>query len=313
MNESICIQYPGDINSMELLNSTIRRRIGDMCFVSDVSSETDAVKIGIYADEIVTDSVSDEVRVKFIRRENVFQGYFEDGDFGKVLILPSRDEMKESIKKQKLRSIERSEGAVLESAGSRILKIPQVKNQMNPIYEIITNLLYSESVKRSHFNWTREKMDRYLDFLSDLGIVRASQDSIVPGPAMERNMDTDMDYDDLYEEMIGEVVEKNMIQVMYGLNMTHIQPFIRMGNANCMMSLFENSALRWDSDLYRFYMGRIYPGKKDSKSKIISNASTLSQVGIFDKEIIAGRDAIFYCKDEIFNEYSNSARAASLY
>ena len=314
MNEFIRIQYSGDTGSAELLNSVVRRRIGDMCFVSGVPNElTDAVKIGIYSDEVITDSVSDRVRIKFIKRENVFQGYFEDGDFGKVLVLPNRDEIKNSIKKQKLRSIERSEGAILESVGSKILKIPQVKNQMNPLYEIVTNLLYSRSVKRSHFNWGRDKMDRYLDFLSDLDIVIVSKDDIFPGPVMERNMDADMDYDDIYERMIGKVVEKNMVQMMYGLNMTHIQPFVRMSNTNCMMSLSEDSALKWDSDKYGFYMSRIYPEKKDGKSKIVSNAATLSQIGVFDKEVVAGKDTMFYCKDEIFGRYLKSPKVTALY
>lgn len=315
MTNEIRIPYSGETDCLENLNTVVRRRIGDMCFVSGIPDErTDAIRVGIYSDEIISDSVSDDIRVRFVRRDNVFQGYFEEGDFGKILVFPDRDYIKKNIEKQKIRSIERSEGAVLESAGSMILRIPQVKNQMNPIYEIVSNLLYSGSVKRDHFNWKMEKMDRYLDFLSDLDIVRVCKDEISPGPVMERNMDSDMDYDNIYERMIGKVVEKNMVQMMYSLNMTHIQPFIRMSNANCMISRSEESALKWNPSKYLFYINRLYPGKKKGEiSKIISNAATLSQVGIFSKERMDDRDTMFYCKDEIFGKYVRSCEQAALY
>jgi len=306
--------FPGKINNIKEVSSFIRRNIGDMCYASSITDDDDQiVKIGIFTDEVVWNSETNVPSLRFQRHDAVFTGYFEKAEHFSYLVIPSKKEIKKSFQKTKKSYTERSESKILESIGSKILNISQIHNQMNPIFEIVGSLLYLEELDLTDFkSWEREKTNRYLNFLESLNILSMEGSKISPGNLMKK-MDKDMSIGKMYDNILAQVVENGMLMMFYTLNMTHLHPFIKLTNVNCMTSLSEKTALKWDWKVYQYYMQRIYNDKRNSeKLKIVSKAIDLSKADIFEKEKNVSGETMFSCKGDIFNKYVESCRCSPL-
>jgi hypothetical protein len=303
-------RYPHKTVELIELNSFVKRNVGDMCYVSSVSDDEDKIiNIGIYNDEIVLNSETGNPSLRFKKYDNVFSAYLEESENNNYLVLPSSKEISKSFKLSRRSYTERSETNILESIGSKILKISQIQNQMNPIFEIVGSLLYLDRLFMSDFKtWGREKTSRYLDFLKSLNILAIEGDMIVSGDFLNK-MDRKSSIEDMYHDILNQVVQKGMLMMFYSLNMTHLHPFIKLTNVNCMTSLGEGSALKWDWKGYQYYMQKIYRDRNNSeKLKIVSKAVELTIAGIFDKERNSAGDMMFYCEDNVFNNYLESCK-----
>ena len=311
--------YEGNPSDIHQVNSFIKRNIGEMCYVSEISNDRDdMISIGIMRDEVIWNSDTDVPRLRFIRHDDVFRAYVEPATTGGFnLVTPSNKDIREAFKTSKKGFTERSEGMLLESIGSKILQVSQIHNQMNPIFEIVRCLLYEGELDRDDFKfWKPDKTRRYLGFLRELDIVSYEDARILPGKAMEsQKMDSDVDLDKIYESILQRVVDKGMLMMFYALNMTHLHPFIKLTNLNCMMSIREDSALKWDWRKYQYYMEKVYGDRRNSqKLKIVSKAIDLSLAGIFDKEKNArSGETMYYCEKGIFDDYTVSCKNSSLY
>jgi len=296
--------FKGDYSSVEDLNFFVKRFVGNLCYVSRMpESKESQVCIGVWDDEIVIDSVTNSPRLHVIGLPDLFRGYFEETNKGLNLVLPSRGEITESINKSKKRITERSEGSLLESIGAKILSIPSVMNQIHPITMVLDSVLNTSSVYISDFK-KAENVQRYVDFLSDLNIVKREGKAIVPGEFMEKKMACEMGENELYDALLGRIVDKGLLRLFTEMHVTHLQPYIRMANVNCLTSRIEDTPLKWDWAVYGKYLKKIY-SEQPKKSCITSNAMELKRAKIMETEKErVGKDTLYFCENEIFANYS---------
>jgi hypothetical protein len=289
---------------VEDLNDFVKRFIGNLCYVSRMPEGLDGqICIGVWDDEVVIDSITNAPRLHVIGQPDLFRGYFEETDSGLNVVFPSRLEMAEDINRSRKRVTERSEGSLLESIGSKILRIPLVMNQIHPITMILDSVLNTSSVSLSDFKRS-DNIRRYIDFMSDLDIIMLENKSIVPGRFMVMKMSGDMEEDELYSALLSRVVDKGLLRMFTELHITHLRPFIRMANANCMTSHIEDTPLKWDWTVFGQYLKKIY-SEHPKKSDIASNAMQLKRARIMDTEKkVSGGDTLFFCEGEIFARYS---------
>ena len=310
-NEEIAYAFAGDPTDRYAIDAIIKGWIGNMCYVSAVPEhEDDFIEIGVYTDEIITDSVREEPQVRFLKHDNVFRAYYRNGDFGRNIVFPSLSEIDRQISSFMVRSRESSERSLLMSAGSRIINIPSVRNQMNPIFEMVNSVLRSKTsgVERSAFKgWSDAKLNRYTGFLGALDIISAEGTKITEGKAM-RSIDRSMGVMDIYDELLSQMVSSSAKYMIAKLHMTHLDPYLRISNANCMTSFIEDFPLEWNWKKYEFYLKRIY-GVNTSRIKIESNVTMLSSPSVrVLTEKPHSDETVYSCNDEVFAKYKEIAK-----
>ena len=97
-NEEIVYAFTGDPTDRYAIDAVIKGWIGNMCYVSAVpEQEDDFIEIGVYTEEIITDSVRGEPQVRFQKHDNVFRAYYRNGDFGRNIVFPSLSEIDRQI------------------------------------------------------------------------------------------------------------------------------------------------------------------------------------------------------------------------
>ena len=287
------------------LNSFVRRFVGSLCYVSHVPEDLDGqISIGVWDDELVVDSIANKPRMHMVGYPDVFRGFFEKTDKGINVVLPSRKEISEDIDGSLKKIMERSEGSLLETIGSRILKLPLVANQIKPITTILDNLMSNSSVSMTDFRRPGQ-ISKYVEFLSDLDIVKRNGIMIEPGKFMERKMDAEMDDDDLYNVLLSHIVDRGMTRLFMDMHATHLRPFVRMTNANCIVSRIEDKPLRWDWSMFDRYLKKIYREKDHKRATITGNAQELTRAKILDKESGNTPDSLYFCEKGVFSDYNS--------
>lgn len=302
----IRFRYDGDVFDPRTLSRCIKSNVGSMCYISRMPENVDDfISVGVMLDELIIDAETSRPRIHIRRIDDVFRGYYTDGDFGRVAVFPCLDEIHDRYDRSLGRIRDGAENCAIETFGSRILNIPTVRNQMNPLFEIVNMLLYSDTLLISDLNigkWKKpEKRERYLSFLEDRGLIRTEGDRIVPGAVMEREIEKNASTDELYDMIVNRISEKDFFYLQERLGVKNIRPFLRMSNVNCMTSIIEDRPLMWDWSGYQYYLDRIYKDRP-SKTTIVSNAVWLHSVGIFDIKKVSGESA-FSCMDSLFDDY----------
>ncbi|MDR3282678.1 MAG: hypothetical protein LBS92_03610 [Candidatus Methanoplasma sp.] len=310
-NEELAYPFRGDLADSRAVDELVKGRIGSMCYVSSMPDDKEGfIGIGLYTDEVVMDSVDSVPRVHFLKHDNVFRAYFREGSIGNTVVFPPIAEIDVRIAAYLDGNRDRSEVSLLKSIGAGIVNIPQVRNQMNPIFEIVNFLLRSNTaVRKSSFKWKEEKLNRYLDFLQAIDVVGIDGAEILPGEAMHSKMDCDMSSTEVCERVVAQMVENSAKYMVTKLNISQLQPYVRLSNANCMTSAIEDSPLKWNADKYGFYLKRIY-GVRDGAVRVTSTAATLSHVGIFSEEKHSN-GTVYYCNEDVFGKYRNTLRCSA--
>ncbi len=305
--------FRGDISDPQNMNEFVRYHLGNMCYISKMPESLDShIIVGTWDDEIVVDSVSNNPRLHIVPKPDIFRGYFQETEQGvTVAVFPSREDISKEMNASRSKVTENSENTLLRSIGSKILNIPSILNQMNPIISLLDGVLNTSSISVDDFKDTGNLM-RYVEFLEDLQIIRVENDLLVPGRIMDQSLDDDMSDGEIYTALLDEIVGKGYTRMFTELHMTHLQPYIRMTNANCMTSLLEDEPLKWNWKLYGQYLDRIYSMRRMKKGSIVANATQLNRAGIMESHRARRVDTMYSCKRDIFDDYSVSVRRAGV-
>ena len=92
--EERVFQYSGNPIDFNDLNVFVKRKIGNMCFVSSIpKSKDDFVGIGIIREEITVDDLTGKIKIWMHDYPNVFKAYYSEGNYGLQIVFPSSDEV----------------------------------------------------------------------------------------------------------------------------------------------------------------------------------------------------------------------------
>ena len=304
------IPYALDPLDRDSFDEFVKRKIGSVCYVSSMPETIDGyVGIGIIRNEITIDEVSNSIHSCFRCYDDVFKAYFDRGDFGLNAVFPSRKVIEKRFH-EKLEGLTiSSEECVMKSMGNKLLRITTVRNQINPLLEIINALVMGGELTVSDISAgpseTMKNM-RYVRYLEDMGIVRSEESKIEPGKVMDKTGLDETWNMNMILCLLAETMGREEFMMLHEeLGFRNILPYLRMSNVNCYRSYAENTPLRWSWTGYESNLSMMYSSDRSfNKVKIINYATNLAEVNIFDTCKQDGK-YMFSC-DPVLDAYRRS-------
>ncbi len=289
------------------VEALVRRTMGTSFFLSELPSarNEEVYSFGTVKEQHLWDASEGFFKVRFTPFRDVFETKVDHDEGGWHLDLPNRKFVAERIESKFGSFRSSSEGALLGVIGGRFLRLYQIRNQMNPLYEIVTNVVMRNTVKASDFvhgRRSKTKVNQYLRFLVELEILKKEDGQYVFGEIGARKLKEDSSLEDLYATVLSESILKGHAYMADLLHFTHITPFIRLTNSNYLPSYFADRRLGMsDKDLSE-YQHRLYGIKPKPQSKVLSRASQMAEIGVFSVE--RGRPvSLFKSSEHMFAEY----------
>lgn len=296
----------------DMFDEFVKRYIGSVCYVSSMPEDIDGyVSIGIVRNEITRDEATDRIHSRFVCYDDVFKAYFDQGDRGLNAVFPNVKTIEKSFKDLLEGLTISSEECVMKSMGSRLLRITTVRNQINPLLEIINALAMAGEITLSDISsrpGEAGKSRKYIEYLEDMGIVKTNGARIEPGRVMDRKkLDETWDMD-MVLGMLAESMGREQFMMLHeDLGFRNILPYLRMSNVNCYKSYAEDEALRWTWAGYETNLNSMYsPDRSLNKVKIISYATNLAEVNIFETYKQDGK-YMFSCSP-VLDDYKHTFR-----
>lgn len=306
------IPYNSSVDPLDrdLFDEFVKRKIGSVCYVSEMPESIDGyVSIGIVRNEMTIDEMTNDVHGRLRCYDNVFKAYFDQGSLGLNVVFPSRKAIEQNFHNLLNGLTINSEECVMRSMGSKLLRITTVRNQINPLLEIINALAMAGELTMSDISsGPREmvKYRKYVRYLEDMGIVYSDEAIIQPGPVMEASgLDQTWNMDMVLRLLADTMGREEFMMLHEDLGFKNILPYLRMSNVNCYRSYAEDKALRWSWSGYEANLNSMYSSDKSfNKVKIINYATNLAEVNIFDTCKQDGK-YMFSC-NPVLDEYRSS-------
>ncbi len=295
--------YQGNPSDLDYLNGFIKRMVGNYCYVSSVPrNKDDFVGIGLVREEVVKDEYEDSVKL-FLRDYNdVYKAYFLEGDFGLQLVLPSSEEVHDKFIQKIDRMTYRSEECIMESIGAKILKIPMVRTQMNPLFAIVNYVAVNGSLVMNsrHFGNKSKKLQNYSNFLSSLGIVKIDGNEVYPGEAIDKNLET-WDSDSAVDVISSKIKHKELMKLYSDFRFQNMLPFIRLSNINCLSSYYDDKPLNWTPSMFNSNLSNYYHDGSNVPINTLTHALDLKKAGVFESK--KGKSGMTFSCAPVYDEY----------
>lgn len=302
---------PGEIERL------VRGSMGVALYLSRSSlEERDRIfEFGVAKEQHLWDSRDHSFKVRFLPIEPVFQARIEGIQDKFYLSLPNRTYIQEKIDARFVGLRTSSEAALLKAIGQKMLGLWQIQNQMNPLYEIMSNILMKESAVADYFvhgRRSKEKVSQYLNFLTSIDILDREDGKYILGRMARKHLEQNASMADVYTAMLSESLQKGHAYMSDFLHFTHITPFIRLCNSSYLPSYFADKRLSMtDLDLSE-YQSDLYGIKPRPQSRVIARASQMVGIGIFDTTR-RGREKpiLFQSDEEVFSRYTENWKRES--
>ena len=300
--------YYGDPLDLEHLNGFIKRKLGNLCFVSSAPTDIDDfIGVGLIREEIIKDDLDQDIKVVMHDYEDVFKAYYDEGESGLKLIAPSSKIVHEKITERLDRRTISSEECVIDSMGEKLLSIPAVRAQMNPLFEIANYVAFNGSldIRQIVQGHRFEKIRNYSLFLESLGIITMKEDMLNPGRKM------DLELPDWGPESAFKCISKNIgrkeLNILHSdFGFQNILPFIRMSNINCLSSFYIDKPLKWEPAMFGKNISDHYHENNLDPLKILNQAYSLQKAGIF-KSHKKDSKILFSC-EPVYVDFKNMAK-----
>ncbi|MCL1810935.1 MAG: hypothetical protein FWG41_01765 [Methanomassiliicoccaceae archaeon] len=309
-SEELAFSFDLDTSNIYAVDAFVKSKIGSLCYVSTMpETKDDMIGIGVYTDELILASVPGGTSIRYIGHKDIFSAYWREGSLGPEIVFPPLSEILEKISAFLKQSLSWSELILLQSTGEKLVKIDAVRKQMNPLLEIIACVAKDGDMtaNTSKFKkWPAEKLIKNIDFLRSLGVITADGDHIMPG----RKMDLDVEPSELPEMIMAKMIDNYSNYMATRLHLKSFMPYVQISNANYMTSYFGETILKWDPEMYRTYLRRIY-GKRERDAIISARALKLNEAGVLSMESYYGR-YLYYCEEGIYKSYSKIMRYCEL-
>lgn len=288
----------------------VRRRVGEMTFLHD-SRELDGDTIydfGFYVERRLFDASENYFKVKFVPFAPIYQVKKQKHNSDYRLVVPDRSLIGEKLDNRVSSFRTGSESALLKAIGDRMLGIWQIRNQINPLFEILTNVVDGPVTVDDFVSGrrTEDKARKYLKFLSGFDIIKEEDGGFVIGRILESKLDSDNDESHVYNEVLSLAIQKGHTYMSEFLNFTHIQPWIRLSNSNYLPSFHAKKRLSMTDEDLRSYQKTLYGPNSVTKVQVKSRATQMVNIGVFKKNKSVDGSVVFEGSEEVYAEYSDT-------
>lgn len=304
------VSIPIDINmDVKEIERVVRRQVGSSVFLSKHSrGEKGHYNFGVIIEKHLWDSKDERGEIRFVPFEGIFQASRARNENGIYLSIPPREAIIDKIRSRISGFRTSSERFLLEAVGTRFLGVYQIQNQMNPIFEIIANVILENKITASDFvhgGRTEQKVKQYLTFLAQLDILKRENGNFVPGRVIESRMDLDMNSGEFYKAVLAESIQKGHDFMADFLHFTHITPFVRLVNASFLPSFYADRPLSMTEEDLSEYQLDLYGTKPRPLTRVRARATQMTQIGVFSCSR-KGSQPLFSGSNEVFEKYADN-------
>lgn len=251
----------------------------------------------------------DQLELKYITFRDVFDigAEIEEKDGEKKLVIqyPKREQVINNFLKKRRSHIKTMEEILAEEGALRFIKVPGIRENLNPIKEIFNLLELEGNLKRKEWDtWNnkKERAELYLNLLNDYKFIKFEDDEICKGEKWE--ILDDREFDEIPHVEVDKILSQ-FFKETYDLlstkryNLTFIKPYLDIGNACYYTSVIDEEISKQDSKSIKDIYDNLFSDNK-TLSKIKSYLMDLSDYGIVNRE-----GTYFYPSKDIFKGFRN--------
>ncbi len=231
--------------------------------------------------------------IKFLKFDSVFEMSLNEAEEnGEVLKVqyPEFEEIERRIE-DRIRFTYRSmEKQLLTSSKLRLVKINSIKNSLTPFVTILSKVLNSskftfQDVKDLSVYKPKEKVNEYLNFLSDLKYLRKTLNGYEEGNALIA-LSKESEGSEIIDDVLSVLISTNYDYLYNFMRIYSIMPYIRLANAYYFQAWLLNDLIKVNiGDLLKFHKV-IYPKVSMPSSKRLIVEKDISEMSNPDVGIL---------------------------
>jgi len=201
---------------------------------------------------------------------------------------------------------QKSEIALLKTIHDYLIKVPFIQMSMNRFFRILKKTYEQGFVDISdNFGYSNTiRTSKYLKFLKDYDFIEIKNNKIYPGVEFQAIMNLNLIGSDFYDKLLANVLKKSFSSIKQYLNITQIDPYLRLSNSYYFSSFQLNKRLEFDGEDFKDSLYDFYKIKKPMDT-IENQLDFLTKTNIFEKK---GRRWIG--TKDIFNRFKTNFTAA---
>ena len=214
----------------------LRQDFSPYAFISHMDQKKSQAQVGIQIQEVIPDYGGREGVVKVIPIDDVATiSWTFKGNFLHLYGL-TRSKFVKQVKETYENILDGSQNALLPSLYTKLVHVPQVAMAMSPLRKILSQVNEKETVTQADLGKVpREgseasKIPKYFALLSDLEFIKPENSHYVAGWKMKHLQTKDLEAHEVYEKILGEVIQRRSRYLSQVLHWTMMVPFLRWSN-----------------------------------------------------------------------------------
>jgi len=288
------------------VSNGIHKYISKSCFINSHRKVKDNYfyDIGISFPDIIIDRNSEPI-LKYISLTSIFNIKAKKVSSGYSIEIPDRNKVHKEFINKKANLVKLAENTLLINIGDKLIKLSKVQNGLNPIKEIIYNLydVGEIPVKEIYKRKSKEKGQKYIEFLLSLNYISIEKDKIFPGNQLAK---FDLLRSSLknIDAVLIEILKRGHQYLKENLNIYALTPYLELANSYYLKSYFAEKLLNMNAnDIEKHYSEMYRRYTKKPIYQINSNLLEMDEVEIIQKEKdgYIGHDDIFTQFQEDFS------------
>lgn len=162
---------------------------------------------------------------------------------------PPFDELEKKFEEKMGILRQKSEIALLQTIHDYLVEVPAVKMSLNKFSRILKKTHEKGPIDISYnFGYSDiEKVRRYLKILNDFDFIEIKDNKIYSGIEIKALMDTELIGKEFYNKLLANVLRKSFSSIKNYLNITLIDPYLKLSNSYFLPSYQVSKRLKFES------------------------------------------------------------------
>ena len=260
---------------------------------------------------------NDRLELKYITLRNILDLYADviekDGVKKFHVQYPERDQVITKFLKKRRAHIKTMEEILAEEGASKFIRVPKIRENLNPFKEIFSLLELEGSFKTKDWDTWNERRERatlYLNLLNDYEYISLEGDMICKGEKWK--IIYDREFDDI-DNVEVEKILSHFFKETYNVlstnryNLTLIKPYLNIGNACYYTSVIDDEIQKQDSKSIKDIHDTLFD-KSKTLTKIKAYLMELARYGIVERD-----GQYFSPSKDIFDGFRSNQKRLSFF
>lgn len=285
----------------------LRQHFSPYAYISHIDEEKSQADIGIQIQEVIPDYGGNDGVIKIIPLDHVATIGWKYKANGLQLTNLTRTRFIKQVKETYESIVDGSQNALLPSLYSKLVHVPQVSLAMSPLRKILSLVSEKETVSQADLGRIprkgseASKIPKYFALLADLEFIKPENGHYVTGWKMKHVQSNEVEPAEVYEKILGEVIQRRSRYLSQVLHWTMMVPFLRWSNTYYFPAYEAGRLVKVErSDLIhnykRFYGARV--------ATVDANDQILQIVAV---KILKKNGLVFGGMQTIFDDYASNA------